>query len=236
MGTVFASQGDRCGWPQAILFDLDGTLVDSVPDLRTAVNAALAAEGHAPLSDADVRLMVGLGAAKLVERAFAARAVPLSADALALRTARMLDAYADCLTENTKALPGALEMVAAYHRARVKIAVVTNKPQAPARTILSRLGFADHVDAVIGGDTGPARKPAPDMLLHAVQGFGLHPSRALMVGDTAHDVEAARAAGMAVLVVEGGYTARPAAQLGADSVLASLSALPQAIERLKQPA
>ena len=236
MSSVFASQGDRCGWPQAILFDLDGTLVDSVPDLTTAINLALSAEGLAPLGEAEVRLMVGLGATKLVERAFAARAMPLSGEALSLRTARMLDAYAQCLTDNTKALPGAADMLAAYHRARVRIAVVTNKPEAPSRSILANLGLADHVDVVVGGDTGPARKPAPDMLLHAAQSLGIHPSRALMVGDTVHDVEAARAAGMAVLVVEGGYTSRPARKLGADGVLKSLNDLPSAIERLKQPA
>ena len=233
MAGIFSSAGDRCGWPQAILFDLDGTLIDSIPDLTTAVNAALAADSLGPLGEPDIRRMVGLGISRLVERAFAARGINLQGAALEQRSARMLATYATCLTDKTRALPGALEMVTAYARAKVKIAVVTNKPEGPARIILDRLGFMPHLDLVAGGDSGPARKPAPDLLFLATSRMGLHPSRALMIGDTAHDVKAARAAGMAVLVVEGGYTDVTAAKLGADGVMASLQDLPSAIERLK---
>ncbi len=230
---IFSSSGDRCGWPQAILFDLDGTLVDSVPDLTTAVNTTLAAEGLSPLGENDIRRMVGLGISKLVERAYAARGIDLQGEALKGRSAAMLAAYDACLTERTRALPGALEIVSAYAKARVKIAVVTNKPEQPARIILQRLGFGPDLACILGGDSGPARKPAPDLLLQAVKTLGLHPSRALMVGDTDHDVKAARAAGIAVLVVKGGYTDTPAEMLGADGVLTSLDDLPSAIERLK---
>ncbi|HMQ56950.1 MAG TPA: phosphoglycolate phosphatase [Rhizobiaceae bacterium] len=232
-----APQGEnRCGWPQAVLFDLDGTLIDSAPDIAAAVNELLAAHGLPAQSLDAVRAMIGNGVRKLVERAFAAAGAPLEEAALEARHEEMMAIYGRHLVNLTVMLPGATEIVTAYHRARVKTGVVTNKPEGFTRTILDHFGLSGSVDVVVGGDTGPARKPAPDMLLHALSQVGLHPGRSLMVGDSAADVGAARAAGMAVIVVRGGYTATPADELGADLVIDTLAQLPQAIERLKEPA
>ena len=236
MNRIFAQDGDRCGWPQAILFDLDGTLIDSAPDIAAATNRLLAGHGHGPLTLAEVRAMIGNGIAKLVERAFAARGEALSGDALHGRAADMMAIYGDHLTVETVLMPGAAEMVAAYHKARVKTGVVTNKPEGFTRTILAHFGLSPFVDVVVGGDTGPARKPAPDMLHHALAELGVSAARALMVGDSPADVDAARAAFMASVAVRGGYTNVPADDLGANIVIDRLSDLPQAIERLKAPA
>lgn len=234
MSTDFQHAGDRNGWPQVILFDLDGTLIDSVPDLRTAVNAVLEAEGLAPLDRGQIRSMVGLGVKKLVQRAFAAHGVTLEGEPLEAKTNTMMKAYGACLTNETACMPGALEMVRAFHKARIKIAIVTNKPEAATRTILDRLGFTPHVDAIVGGDSGPARKPAPDMLLHALQMTGFSAGSALMVGDSPHDIHAAKAAAITCMAVRGGYTDVSAEELGADHVIDTLLDLPAAIEALKE--
>ena len=236
MNTIFAQPGDRCGWPQVILFDLDGTLIDSAPDIAAAVNRLLAEDGHASLTLDEVRSMIGNGVKKLVERAYAARGITLEGAALEETTNRMMAIYGDHLTVETVLMPGAGEILAAYHKARVKLGVVTNKPEAFTRTILEHFGLSEIVDVVVGGDTGPERKPAPDMLNHALAQTGFTASRALMVGDSPADIGAAKAAFMASVAVRGGYTNVPVEELGADIVIDSLSELPAAIEQLKQPA
>ncbi len=236
MNKVFGTSGDRCGWPQAMLFDLDGTLIDSVADIATSVNILLAKESLPPLTVDEVRAMIGNGMAKLVERAFKARGIDLEGDRLTNMTARMMDIYKDHLTEETILLDGAEDMLRAYSVAGIRIAVVTNKPEAFSRRILDHFGLGAIVNCVVGGDTGPARKPAPDMLLHAVAEMDLHASRALMVGDSPADIGAAVAAGMVSVAVRGGYTTVPVEELGADVVIDSLRQLPAAIEKLKEPA
>ncbi len=236
MSTIFNEAGDRCGWPQVILFDLDGTLIDSAPDIAVATNILLAGHGHPPLTLAEVRSMIGNGIAKLVERAFAARGEMLEGEGMHKRADAMMAIYANHLTTETRLMPGAAEMVAAYHKARVRIGVVTNKPEGFTRTILAHFGLDAVVDVVVGGDTGPARKPAPDMLLHALEQVGFTASRALMVGDSPADIDAAKAANMASVAVHGGYTNVPADKLGATIIVDTLSDLPQAIERLKSGA
>lgn len=236
MSVRFAQGGDRCGWPQAVLFDLDGTLVDSVPDLTAAVNDLLATEGKPALGLADVRTMIGNGIKRLVERAFAARGEVLEGDALTAMTDRMMGIYAQNLTGGTTLMPGAEMIVTAYARAGVKIGVVTNKPEVFSRAIIEHFGLAGSVHVIVGGDTGPARKPAPDMLLHALEQLGVGKHRALMIGDSPADIDAAKAAPMPSIAVRGGYTNIPVEELGADVVIDSLNEVPQAIERLKEPA
>ena len=233
---LFAQPGDRCGWPEAVLFDLDGTLIDSAPDIAAATNELLAGDGLAPLPLSAVRGMIGKGVANLVARAYEASGLPLAGEALDDAVARMMPIYARHLTGLTVILPGALEIVSALARARVKVAIVSNKPHDFTKAIAAHYGFTPHLAAVQGAQEGIAKKPAPDMLLKALDIMGGRPSRSLMVGDSTSDVEAARAAGMPVVIVEGGYTGIAASKLGADAVIARLADLPSAIERLKQPA
>ena len=236
MSAIFNEAGDRCGWPQVILFDLDGTLIDSVPDLRSSVNVLLGEDGHPPLTLDQVRSMIGNGVRKLVERAYAASGVTLEGEALDAATDRMMAVYGGRLTAETTLMPGAAEIISAYHKARVKLGVVTNKPEAASRTILDHFGLGAMIDVVVGGDTGPARKPAPDMLIYALEQVGFTAGRALLVGDSPADIGAAKAARMASVAVRGGYTNVPVEELGADIVIDSLHGLPAAIEHLKEPA
>lgn len=222
-------------WPQAVLFDLDGTLIDSVPDLAAATNELLDGDGLAPLTVDAVRSMIGNGVKKLVERAYQAASKPLAGETLVEATNRMMAIYGGHLTRHTTLMTDAAETVSAFRRAGAKIGVVTNKPEALTHELLNHFGLDDKVDVVVGGDTGPKRKPSPDMLHHAVAVLGLNAGQAVMVGDSPADIDAAKTAGMASVAVEGGYTDVPVEDLGADRVIANLGELAAAIATLKPP-
>jgi phosphoglycolate phosphatase len=229
-------QAGAMPWPEAILFDLDGTLIDSVPDLAAATNELLALDNLPPQTVDAVRSMIGNGVKKLVERAYAASGAPAEGQALEELTNRMMAIYGRHLTRHTTLMPSAGDIVATYHQSGVRIGVVTNKPEAFTHQLLKHFGLDDRVAVVVGGDTGPERKPAPDMLDHALSVLGLSVGRALMVGDSPADIDAARAARMASVAVRGGYTNVSADDLGADFVIDSLAQLPSAIEALKKVA
>lgn len=219
-------------WPRAILFDLDGTLVDSAPDITAAVNELLAGSRLPPLAVDKVRVMIGGGVRKLVQRAFAASGAPLLGAALDKADLDMAPIYLRHLTRLTKLMPGAREAIVQFHAAGVALGVVTNKPQVASRTILLYFGLIERLGVVVGGDAVTAKKPAPDALLVALERLRVEPRDALMVGDGVSDVGAARAAGTAVALVRGGYTQTPVEALGADLVCDTLLELPSALHRL----
>lgn len=218
-------------WPQVILFDLDGTLIDSVPDIAASVNLLLAQEGEPVLGVDEVRAMIGHGIRMLTKRVYAARGQDLDGDALDYKTSLLQGIYAQNLTVLTTVHEGAREMLAHYRARGARLAVVTNKPQLATETVLDAFGLTAAVDLVIG-DSGLPRKPEPDMLLHAVERLGGMPADAVMVGDSAADIESARAAGIASVGVRGGYTNVPLEELRPGAIIERLSDLPQAIEAL----
>ena len=220
-------------WPRAVLFDLDGTLIDSAPDIAASVNILLARHALGPLSIEQVISMVGHGIEKTVERAFAACGQPLTRADLALRNAEMVDIYADNLTKLTALNPGAREAVEALHAAGVRLAVATNKPQRATETVLDHFGLTRLIDCAIGGDAGAQKKPAPDILLAALERLGFEAWDAVMVGDSGADIESARAAGIASVAVRGGYSNVPVESLGADVVIDTLNDLNLALSALR---
>ena len=218
-------------WPKLVLFDLDGTLIDSVPDIRLAINELVALDGLAPFSEAEVRSMVGRGLGKLVERAYRARGMDLPASELRARLQTMAAIYMRHLTGHTTLLPGALEALS--KREGRQLALVTNKLQAATEALVDHFGLRDAF-AMIVGDSGIPLKPAPDMLLHIATSLGVAPGDTVMVGDSAADIESARRAGIASILVEGGYSDIPTAELGADMVIADLHQLEAALATLGQ--
>jgi phosphoglycolate phosphatase len=214
--------------PTAVLFDLDGTLVDSAPDIAAAVNHLLATEGLAPHSVPAVRGMIGHGLERLVERAFAAHDIVLDQEALRGRHAAMSDIYARHLTNLTTLRPGAREAVRAASRSGA-LSVVTNKPEGFSRAILAHFDLLAAMRAVIGGDSGYPKKPAPDMLLAACERLEATPDETVLVGDSRADLASARAARIACILVRGGYSDRPVDELGADLVIDDLAALRTAL-------
>ncbi|MCT8266633.1 phosphoglycolate phosphatase [Afifella sp. JA880] len=223
-------------WPKAIIFDLDGTLVDSVPDLTDALNDLLVEEGLPAVNEDNVRKMVGDGVEKLVERGFEARGRTLDKVELEGLVARFLALYEPRATEKTVLFPTAVETLAGLEESGIALAVVTNKPGAATRLILEGLGVAERFGAVIGGDSGLPKKPEPAVLLAALQQLGISAEDALMVGDSPADVGAARSAGLPVLVMSYGYTKLPPEELGADQVIDSLSEIVEAIRMMRTAA
>jgi phosphoglycolate phosphatase len=221
--------------PRAILFDLDGTLIDSAPDIAASVNELLARRELPTLSLAQVKSMIGNGLKKLVERAFAASGRALAAAELEDASAEMMAIYRQNLTGLTCLLPGAQEAIAQLHVAGFALGVVTNKPQVATREILLHFSLTERLGVIVGGDAVSHMKPAPDALLLALDRLGVEPAEALMVGDSVTDFEAARAAGVPVALVRGGYSKVLIDELGANLVCESLFDLPGLV-RQKQDA
>lgn len=195
--------------PTAVLFDLDGTLLDTAGDIALALSRAFADHGLEGPPAAAVRQMIGKGAPVLVERALAAQGLAEGAVSPPALLERFFHHYGrlqeldECAAEP---YAGAREALAELHAAGMPLAVVTNKYHRFATGLLQRLDLARYLRVVVGGDTCERRKPDPTPLLHACTQLGVSVGDALMVGDSANDVEAARAAGMPVVLVPYGYT------------------------------
>jgi phosphoglycolate phosphatase len=214
----------------AVLFDLDGTLLDTAADLGAALDAALAESGIEPCGEAAVRLYIGKGAPTLVARALASRQRGDDAALHAYTLERFFHHYGRLNDEGRhRALPypGAGDCLAALHAAGLPLAVVTNKQHRFALALMQRLGWAAWLQAIVGGDTLPERKPHPAPLLHACKLLGAAPQRCLMVGDSLNDVAAAHAAGLRIICVPYGYNeGQDARLLPANGFVETLAELP----------
>lgn len=211
-----------------IAFDLDGTLVDTAPDLVGALNAILSQEGLPPLPFAEVRLMVGRGARALLERGFAAAGAPLDALTAPKLVERFIAVYLDRIAHESAPFPGVVETLAALRGADARLVVCTNKLTRLSVALLDALDLTDAFDAVIGADLAPAAKPDPSHVLAAIAAVGGDPRRAVMVGDSINDALAAVRAKVPALLVSFGYTEEPVETLGGDRVIHSFLDVPQA--------
>jgi phosphoglycolate phosphatase len=213
-----------------LLFDLDGTLVDTLPDLTSALNEALRERGYAPLSATEVRPMIGDGMAMLLTRGFAARGgEPAEAEAM---HRRFIEIYEAGATQNSHPYPGVAETLALLRRRGYRTAVCTNKPQHATGEVLNGVGLGALFDGVAGGDRYAVRKPDPGHLLQLIAELGGEPARAAMVGDSENDAASARAAGLPLLLMRYGYARIDPVKLGADRVLDRFDELPAALEAL----
>jgi phosphoglycolate phosphatase len=215
---------------KAVIFDLDGTLVDSAPDIQVALNKLLAEEGRRPVTLEEVAAMIGDGAPKLVERAMNATGAADAPDDLPTLTGRFLGFYEGHTTDLTRPYPGVREALERLRSAGVRMGICTNKPERPTRELLRDLRLAPYFLAVFGGDTVEGVKKPDPRLIHAVlAALGASPAEAVMVGDNANDVAAARAAGIPVILRAGGYTRVPAKELDADRIISDFFELPEAM-------
>ena len=210
-------------FPAAVVWDLDGTLVDSAADLATALNALLVEQGQRTHAVNQVRPMIGHGVAKLVERGFRAAGAPLDRAEVEQLLPRFMTLYTACATDQTHLIDHARDVLEHFYHAGVPQGLCTNKPEGVTRQILQALDIAGFFSAVIGGDSTTARKPDPLPLQTCLQQLGTEPARGLMIGDSGADVGAAQAAGVAVVLVPDGYTGVPAESLGADWVVGRLA-------------
>jgi phosphoglycolate phosphatase len=210
-----------------IIFDLDGTLVDTAPDLVRALNTVMEADGFPTVPAADVRAMVGRGARALLRRAYARSGTAMPEPVLDQRVARFLAAYDAHIAELSRPFPGAEESVETLARSGAISVIATNKPQRLTDHLLEALGWSGLFQRVVGADSASRRKPHAAHLIAAAGGAD-RLVRAMMIGDSDVDVAAARAAGVPVAVMRHGYSETPADRLGADRVLDNLSQTPAA--------
>ena len=192
--------------PKMILIDLDGTLVDSVPDLTYSVDAMLARLGRPPRGEAAVRNWVGNGVERLVQRALTGT---LEGDPPAAEVALALPIFVEIYAQNTSgrsaAYPGVRDGLDYLQGAGYPLGCVTNKAAQFTLPLLGELKLLDYFGVVVSGDTLPQKKPDPAPLLHAAAHFGVAPQDALMIGDSVSDVTAARAAGFRIICTSYGY-------------------------------
>lgn len=218
--------------PGAVVFDLDGTLIDTAPDLHAATNHGLAQIGRDGISLKQCRGMIGEGLRRLIELGLEATGGPIAEDALDRLVAAAFAHYAGHLTDSSKTYDGVIQVLESLAAADVPMAVCTNKPAGFSRRILADLDLARYFQAIVGGDSFLVRKPDPAHLLGALEPLGVKAGDAIMVGDSTTDVAAARNAGVPVIVVSYGYTQTPAAELGADAVVDNFLELPAAFNSL----
>lgn len=192
---------DAARFPPGALFDLDGTLLDSAPDMLATVNRMRDSRGRPPITLAEIRPVVSRGA-----RAMASVAFPeLDADGVLALVPEFLSVYGEELGRHGAPFDGVEATLSALDAAGTRWGIVTNKPEALAARILPQLGWQDRCAVLIGGDTLAERKPHPLPLLHAADAMGLSPAACVYVGDDARDIVAARAAGMPSIVALWGY-------------------------------
>ncbi|MGZ6004422.1 MAG: phosphoglycolate phosphatase [Caulobacteraceae bacterium] len=215
-----------------IAFDLDGTLVDTAPDLVGTLNVILAEEGLRPLAMAHARDLIGHGARRLLERGFQAAGEPLPEERMPALFDRFIARYLAHIADESRPFPGVVDALEALRADGARLAVCTNKPTGLSTSLLAALDLARLFDAVLGPDAAGHAKPDPRHLEAAIAAAGGTTDRAILVGDAATDAGAARAAHVPLILVSFGYTDIPAHDLSPDILIDHFDQLPRACARL----
>ncbi len=218
-----------------ILFDLDGTLVDTAPDLVAALNHVLRAESLPDMSVADVRSLIGHGSAALIRRGFAASGRPVDEQRFPALRDSFLGHYSANICNHSQTFPGVRDALAELLASGARLAVCTNKPEGLARQLIAALGMTALFDAIVGGDTLPTSKPAPETALLCMNLIDCSRERCVFVGDSRTDERAARATGLPFILFPYGYQDEAEGSPVADAVLESWSDLPAIVDRLVRP-
>jgi len=213
----------------ALIFDLDGTLVDSLLDLRAGLNQMLSEMGRRELTPEEVRLMIGDGSRALVDRALSATGAPTDAEE---GYQRFMQIYQAGLSHLTRLYPSVEETLQTLRGDGTRLAICTNKPQAATIALLQQLGIAGYFDVVLCGDVVPFRKPDPRHLLLALDQLRALHNEAVMIGDNEYDYAAARGAGLPVTLMRYGYLRVPPDTLTPNVWLDRFSDLPKTIGSL----
>ncbi|QBH19775.1 phosphoglycolate phosphatase [Alcaligenes faecalis] len=206
----------------SVLFDLDGTLLDTIPDLASACNAMRIDFGLPVLPEERIATFVGKGSENLVQRALTDLPEPLADPSQALES--FYYHYQLCNGQHSRLYSGVLEGLEDFKNQGLRLAVVTNKPEQFARPLLEQTGLASYFELLVGGDTCPRKKPDPLPFLHACEQMNLSPQQALVIGDSMNDAQAARAAHIPVLLVPYGYNeGKDVQSLDSDGIVASIA-------------
>lgn len=215
-----------------IVFDLDGTLIDTAPDLIDTLNVILVRHDVAPVAFDDARTMIGAGVKPLLQRALASKGLQFPPERIDQLFGEYLEVYAAHIADRSRPFPGLERALDALTARGCRLAVCTNKLEWLSVRLLDALGLASRFAAICGQDTFTMRKPDPDMLRLTIVRAGGDTGHAVMVGDSMTDVATARAAAVPVIAVDFGYTEMPPADLGADRLISHFDALPAAVMAL----
>lgn len=216
-----------------VIFDLDGTLFHTAPDLLHSLNHTIGSIGLQPVQMDDMTYLVGKGARVMIGRALELRQTAIGETELDRLFGVFLEHYGASMPGATELYPGAAAAMNRLADAGMTMAVCTNKTEAMAVRLLELTGVMDRFAAVTGGNTFAVRKPHPDHILKTIEMAGASASASLMIGDTINDIEAARAAGIPSIAVPFGYSEHSAEELRADLVMAHYDELtPQLVNRL----
>jgi phosphoglycolate phosphatase len=218
--------------PVSVIFDLDGTLVDTAPDLLAALNAVLTRAGHRAVAPGELRHLVGHGVRHLFERAFRETGTVVPDAAMDAYGEEFLDFYRSNIARQSKPFPRVPETLAQLTMGGAGLGICTNKPHDLTELLLAELRLAHHFPAVLGTGRTAYNKPDPRHVLDVIAALKGSRRRAVMVGDSPVDVAAARAADIPVIAMSYGYTPVPASELGADAVADDFAALPELISGL----
>ena len=217
----------------ALIFDLDGTLVDTAPDLLASMNAVLAAQGRRPVDPVTLRHMVGFGAASLIRQAMAATGDPVTEDSLPALVEHFVHYYAKHIADDSVPFPDVIETLTALKARGVKMGVLTNKPQELAKPLLDALDMSHFFGAIHGAGRFDYVKPDARVFHHVVEELcGDAYASAIMVGDSTTDAKTAQAAKVPVILLSYGYTPDPVETLGADAVTDQFADIPTLARRL----
>lgn len=217
---------------EAVLFDLDGTLIDSAPDVAHALNQLLAEDGRPQLTLAQVQALVGEGPVPLIEGAYAATGPAIAAGAVKESIARYLAFYRACPSAHTVVYDGVEAVLAELAGRGIAMGICTNKPHQMTELVLQSLNLARFFKGVIGGDVIARRKPDGEHILETLRRMGAEPHGAVMVGDSGTDMKAGRHAGLPLVAVSYGYARMDPRALDCDILIDSFRDLPAALERL----
>jgi phosphoglycolate phosphatase len=212
-----------------VVFDLDGTLVDTAPDLVATLNIVFARTGLPSVAYAQARNMVGGGARKMIEQGLAAAGRHLVAPEVDRLVRDFIDHYAAHIADNSRIFPGLRAALGQLAQDGCHLAVCTNKLEWLARKLLDELELTQSFAAICGADTFGVQKPDPLFLTSTIGRAGAQADRAVMVGDSISDIAMAKTAGIPVIAVDYGYSETPVADLGADRVICDLAHLPTAV-------
>lgn len=216
--------------PLSLCFDLDGTLVDTAPDLIRVLDTIIAQDGLSPVNYALARRNIGYGSRALINDAYKHQGRELSIDRLDVLQKEFLALYADDIAQKSQPFPDVISTLEGFVRKGHDLSVCTNKPGYLARPLLAALDMTDLFSAIVGSDDVPDKKPNPEHIYAAVQ--HCDSSKIVMVGDGAPDTQAAKAAGVPCVVMTYGYSTTPFYQLGGSVMLRSFSQLPSALHGL----
>ena len=212
-----------------IVFDLDGTLIDTAPDLVDTLNVVFAREGWPPVPYETARNMISGGARMMLARGIAAEGIAVAPAKLEQLFADFIAHYTEHIADRSRPFPGLTDALDVLASGGCRFAVCTNKLERLSVLLLKQLKLADRFAAICGQDTFGIQKPDPEVLRRTVAAAGGNPPHSIMIGDSSTDIRTARAAGIPVIAVDFGYSERPVSEFGPDRIISHYGQLPAAI-------